>query len=210
MANDHAAIHSWIGLAREGGGEVHGKYFSPEECRVNSLRRAMLPGREEQVRETPLEKARRKRSAKKLKQRAKNTTPVADGAATTELEAARNMEALLAELEEEEAAEARVKKAAAGRAKKQQAARTHAVNAAENVMVPQEEEVAAKGAAGEVGVQAEAVEEEEDCCPICILDFGPGDSLRVLDCWHKFHTECIEAWCKRSKTCPLCNAEIGA
>ncbi|KAL0918465.1 hypothetical protein M5K25_010474 [Dendrobium thyrsiflorum] len=43
----------------------------------------------------------------------------------------------------------------------------------------------------------------EDCnsdqCVICRLDFEDGDSLVVLSCKHKYHTECINKWLQINK-----------
>ena len=49
---------------------------------------------------------------------------------------------------------------------------------------------------------------EQTECSICLEDFILGDKIIYLPCFHFFHTECIEAWAKRSKKCPLCNIEI--
>lgn len=46
-----------------------------------------------------------------------------------------------------------------------------------------------------------------ETCPICILDFEPGDDLRVLPCdgRHRFHQACVDPWLlELSSSCPLC------
>lgn len=52
----------------------------------------------------------------------------------------------------------------------------------------------------------------EDCnsdqCVICRLDFEDGDSLVVLSCKHKYHTECINNWLQINKICPVCSTEV--
>lgn len=51
-------------------------------------------------------------------------------------------------------------------------------------------------------------------CIICCEDYCSGDTLRVLNCGHKFHVECIDRWFlsstdySRPAACPMCNAEL--
>lgn len=56
----------------------------------------------------------------------------------------------------------------------------------------------------------------DNSCPIC-FDIISIESLSLkknekkmtdLDCKHKFHTDCIEEWIKKSNTCPICRAPI--
>jgi hypothetical protein len=52
-----------------------------------------------------------------------------------------------------------------------------------------------------------ALEETEEHCPICLLDFEDGDDMRVLPCEgsHQFHAVCIDQWLLEiSSSCPLC------
>ena len=34
------------------------------------------------------------------------------------------------------------------------------------------------------------------------------DQIRVTICRHLFHLECIDSWCKKSVTCPVCRQEL--
>ncbi|KAL4449830.1 hypothetical protein ABPG74_008203 [Tetrahymena malaccensis] len=43
----------------------------------------------------------------------------------------------------------------------------------------------------------------EDCC-ICFVTFIEKETLGMLPCAHKFHTNCIDSWIKVKKLCPLC------
>jgi hypothetical protein len=46
-----------------------------------------------------------------------------------------------------------------------------------------------------------------ELCVICQQNFCNDDILKILDCIHKFHKECIYAWLKESSLCPLCKHE---
>jgi hypothetical protein len=48
-------------------------------------------------------------------------------------------------------------------------------------------------------------------CPICIMDLGPGDTVRCLPgCGHTFHRSCIDLWLLRRADCPLCKQDVSA
>ncbi|WWD02535.1 hypothetical protein V865_000575 [Kwoniella europaea PYCC6329] len=50
-------------------------------------------------------------------------------------------------------------------------------------------------------------------CPICLVDFEPGDDLRVLPCEreHAYHQGCIDPWLLQvSSSCPLCRKDFNA
>ena len=53
--------------------------------------------------------------------------------------------------------------------------------------------------------------EEESTCCICLDVFAEGDILRLLPCFHRFHTPCIDGWLHQQLSggrgvplCPLC------
>jgi hypothetical protein len=55
----------------------------------------------------------------------------------------------------------------------------------------------------------------ETTCAICYEDYADGeDVVRVLNCCHYFHCECIDKWLlqaggsTRAPACPLCNASL--
>lgn len=51
--------------------------------------------------------------------------------------------------------------------------------------------------------------EERDTCPICMDDFKPDDTVRVLPpCKHIYHVGCIDTWFQRSTQCPTCRADL--
>ncbi|KAI9276216.1 hypothetical protein BY458DRAFT_506006 [Sporodiniella umbellata] len=45
-------------------------------------------------------------------------------------------------------------------------------------------------------------------CPICLDDFHPHSSVRLLPCFHGYCVPCIDLWLtKKSSLCPLCKQE---
>ncbi|KAJ1944722.1 hypothetical protein EC988_005916, partial [Linderina pennispora] len=50
--------------------------------------------------------------------------------------------------------------------------------------------------------------ETDASCVICLEEYVPGNSVRVLPCGHVFHNDCISHWLLRPKTkvheCPMC------
>ena len=59
------------------------------------------------------------------------------------------------------------------------------------------------------GSEASDMYASSSCCPICIEEFEPGETLRVLPCNHLFHTECILPWLtKRQGCCPQCRTPV--
>jgi len=53
-----------------------------------------------------------------------------------------------------------------------------------------------------------------DSCGICISDYEDEDVLRILNCGHKFHVECVDQWAmeaiafSKPVSCPFCNEEL--
>ncbi len=52
--------------------------------------------------------------------------------------------------------------------------------------------------------------DEIDTCQICLDDFSETKLMIKTHCNHIFHVKCIQRWCKKNPTCPLCRAEIGS
>jgi hypothetical protein len=40
------------------------------------------------------------------------------------------------------------------------------------------------------------------------MDYEDGQTLKVLQCFHKFHKECISQWFKSQNFCPICRVEV--
>ena len=45
-------------------------------------------------------------------------------------------------------------------------------------------------------------------CTICMSDFEENEKVKVLDCMHSYHSECIDTWLKKNTTCPVCKKDM--
>merc|ERR1719197_2462125 len=68
------------------------------------------------------------------------------------------------------------------------------------------------GASAEGAASSPAGDEGGDkldgTCTVCMEEWADGDDVRTLPCLHHFHTNCIDEWLKRNKTCPICKHDI--
>jgi len=54
------------------------------------------------------------------------------------------------------------------------------------------------------------LENTEEICPICKIDYDENDTLVKLPCDHSFHEDCIKIWLTRhSYKCPTCRRPAG-
>jgi hypothetical protein len=52
------------------------------------------------------------------------------------------------------------------------------------------------------------LENDSECCPICLVDFSDGIEIRTLPCGHYYHWECVDSWLCDRTTCPTCRENI--
>jgi len=50
--------------------------------------------------------------------------------------------------------------------------------------------------------------DEDECCPICLVEYEEGDKLRVLPCGHCLHQPCVDAWLQNNPSCPSCRYSL--
>ena len=49
------------------------------------------------------------------------------------------------------------------------------------------------------------IKSKNDKCSICRLEYNDDDNVRILECEHIFHTECVDTWLlEHSYKCPYC------
>ncbi|CAM0954457.1 unnamed protein product [Alopecurus aequalis] len=47
----------------------------------------------------------------------------------------------------------------------------------------------------------------ETACSICLCEYRDGEMQRLMpDCRHRFHLMCLDAWLRRSASCPVCRS----
>ncbi len=54
----------------------------------------------------------------------------------------------------------------------------------------------------------DSLENDAECCPICLVDFSDGTEIRTLPCGHFYHGECVDLWLSDRTTCPTCRESI--
>uniref|UniRef100_A0A8D0E8Q7 Ring finger protein 149 n=1 Tax=Salvator merianae TaxID=96440 RepID=A0A8D0E8Q7_SALMN len=45
-------------------------------------------------------------------------------------------------------------------------------------------------------------------CAVCIENYKPKDTVRILPCKHVFHRHCIDPWLLEHRTCPMCKLDV--
>lgn len=50
------------------------------------------------------------------------------------------------------------------------------------------------------------MEKKENLCPICLLALEKSHTIKLEECLHSYHINCIDKWFKSNKSCPLCRA----
>jgi hypothetical protein len=54
---------------------------------------------------------------------------------------------------------------------------------------------------------AAAAGSTETACSICLCEYRDGEMQRVMpECRHRFHLMCLDAWLRRSASCPVCRS----
>ena len=55
----------------------------------------------------------------------------------------------------------------------------------------------------------EGDEELGDNCTVCLEEFGVGScAVRMPDCVHMFHEDCIVTWLRQTPSCPVCRSRL--
>lgn len=58
-----------------------------------------------------------------------------------------------------------------------------------------------------VAFSSRATADADAMCSICLSEYRDGEMLRVMpECRHGFHVACLDAWLRRSGSCPVCRS----
>jgi len=58
-----------------------------------------------------------------------------------------------------------------------------------------------------VAFSSRAAADADAMCSICLSEYRDGEMLRVMpECRHGFHVACLDAWLRRSASCPVCRS----
>jgi hypothetical protein len=45
-------------------------------------------------------------------------------------------------------------------------------------------------------------------CPICLAEWEEGDEIKLTNCQHAFHSDCLAAWLVANRTCAICRQDV--
>jgi hypothetical protein len=60
----------------------------------------------------------------------------------------------------------------------------------------------------DLGIEDYTSPEEDPECSVCYKGIKQGEGMRITDCKHIFHRDCLKEWLKRDNTCPNCRADV--
>ena len=49
---------------------------------------------------------------------------------------------------------------------------------------------------------------EEMMCAICLQAIEISENIRTTFCDHTYHQVCLDAWCKKNISCPICRNDL--
>lgn len=52
------------------------------------------------------------------------------------------------------------------------------------------------------------IDESDANCAICLSPYEHKENIRILPCYHHFHSECVDQWLTKNKSCPFCKRDI--
>jgi hypothetical protein len=56
--------------------------------------------------------------------------------------------------------------------------------------------------------KADQLGKDRASCPICLQQIELSEIVRRIPCGHVFHSVCIDAWCLKNLSCPICRLDM--
>ena len=47
-----------------------------------------------------------------------------------------------------------------------------------------------------------------ESCPICYIDYEVKQKIKLLECGHAFHINCVKEWLLKNPNCPICKNNL--
>ena len=79
----------------------------------------------------------------------------------------------------------------------------------ENLTKPLKEEEFKKMTEGKYSDLIKSTETKDSNCSVCMSTFESNDIVKLTNCNHMFHVDCLNDWIENNHSCPICRGDLG-